>query len=370
MTRVRRKPPVVPPTFSSAPAAPPAKPPRRPVDPDAVPAQAPPPPLPLSKRLTTSASFAGQESYELVPLDEIVLKENVRTTYRKIEEMAGSLEKHGQQQPVVLHVDSAGRKVLRIGFRRYHAAKHLGWPVLRAIVRHDADDAPAKVLTDQLAENLDRDDMLPMDVARSLRTLMRTVPLSTHAQVVEALGGKRTQSWVSTYLALLDLSEEEQARVDAGTLGVVAGAALGRARAGNTRQRRDGGPDVIDRWKSQHAMPRLAVNPHANGGSSSNGSGSSSNGSGGPAATERDPAPVSVSKAPAAAFYFGDGHPLAGRASGRCRLHHQQRRTLPGGVACAECWEVVIRRDEALNPTQDHAHPVTLLRRHEEAAQA
>ena len=103
------------------------------------------------------------------------------------------------------------------------------------VVAEDLDKH--KQLAKRLAENTARSDLHPLEYARAIRDLMTGTGM-TQEQVAKQLG--RSQAWVSGQLALLNLPEEQQARVKAGQV------MLTEARASVVkRPRRRRGPKQI-----------------------------------------------------------------------------------------------------------------------------
>lgn len=95
---------------------------------------------------------------------------NPRTTYEEegIKELAATLRESGLLHP--LHVrPKDGHYEIITGERRFHAARLLGWKQIAVYVR-ETTDAQARDMA--LTENLQREDMAPMDEARAYKTLV------------------------------------------------------------------------------------------------------------------------------------------------------------------------------------------------------
>lgn len=95
---------------------------------------------------------------------------NPRTTYEEegIKELAATLRESGLLHP--LHVrPKDGYYEIITGERRFHAARLLGWKQIAVYVR-ETTDAQARDMA--LTENLQREDMAPMDEARAYKTLV------------------------------------------------------------------------------------------------------------------------------------------------------------------------------------------------------
>lgn len=130
----------------------------------------------------------------------------------QLKELADSIEASGLLQPVVVRSRPNGRYELIAGERRWRAVQRLGWQKVPAVVR-DVDDR--SLLTLALIENLQRDDLSPIDAARGYQQLMQEFSLPQ--QEVARLVGK-DRSTVSNTLRLLRLPAEVQRMVGRGGL--------------------------------------------------------------------------------------------------------------------------------------------------------
>jgi ParB family chromosome partitioning protein len=121
-----------------------------------------------------------------------------------LKELADSIQASGLLQPVVVRSRPDGRYELIAGERRWRAIQRLGWKKVPAVVK-DVDDRA--LLTLALIENLQRDDLSPLDAALGYQRLMQefTIP----QQEVARLVGK-DKSTISNTLRLLRLPEEVQ----------------------------------------------------------------------------------------------------------------------------------------------------------------
>lgn len=122
----------------------------------------------------------------------------------QLKELADSIEASGLLQPVVVRPRPNGRYELIAGERRWRAVQRLGWAKVPAVVK-DVDDRA--LLTLALIENLQRDDLSPLDAALGYQRLMHE--FSMQQQEVARLVGK-DRSTVSNTLRLLRLPEEVQ----------------------------------------------------------------------------------------------------------------------------------------------------------------
>jgi ParB family transcriptional regulator, chromosome partitioning protein len=133
-------------------------------------------------------------------------------------ELEASLQSNGLLQPISLRPRDGAYELIA-GERRLRAAKALGWTTIQAVIRDTSD---TQMLTLALVENLQREDLNPIEEAEGYRQLMDELGLS-QLQVSQAVGKDR--STVSNVLRLLNLPAEVQQLVRDG------GLSLGHARA-------------------------------------------------------------------------------------------------------------------------------------------
>ena len=120
-----------------------------------------------------------------------------------IQSLAASLKERGAVQPVV--VRRVGRQYeLVAGERRLRAARAAGLESLPAVIRDLSDDEAATVT---LIENIQREDLNPIDEAQALRGLAERLN-QTHEQVAEQVG--RARATVTNLIRLLELCPEVQ----------------------------------------------------------------------------------------------------------------------------------------------------------------
>ena len=120
-----------------------------------------------------------------------------------LEELKSSIRQAGLLQPVVVRAAPGvdGAYELIAGERRLRACQQLGWERIPAVLR-EVDDRT--LLTLALVENLQRDDLSPVDEARGYDRLLAEFSL-TQQEVADAVG--RDRSTVANALRLLKLPE-------------------------------------------------------------------------------------------------------------------------------------------------------------------
>lgn len=131
-----------------------------------------------------------------------------------LEELAASLRAHGVLQPLLVrrHPQQPGRFEIVAGERRWRAAQLAGLTEVPVLVRDLSDrDATGAALV----ENLQRQDLDPIEEAEGLQRLARSYGAGQE-QLAEAVG--KSRSHVANTLRLLNLPEKVRAHVKAGRL--------------------------------------------------------------------------------------------------------------------------------------------------------
>jgi ParB family chromosome partitioning protein len=126
-------------------------------------------------------------------------------------ELIASIEASGLLQPVIVRPRN-GKYELIVGERRWRAVQRLGWAKIPALVK-DVDDRT--ILTLALIENLQRDDLTPIDEAAGYLRLGEEFKLA-QAEIARLVG--RQRSTVANLLRLLKLPSEVKALIQEGRL--------------------------------------------------------------------------------------------------------------------------------------------------------
>ena len=136
-----------------------------------------------------------------------------------LDELAASIKTQGLLQPLVVRAVARGRYELIAGERRWRAAQRAGLTELPALVREVPEQT---VLALALIENIQREDLSPLEEAQALQRLIEEFGL-THQQTADAVG--RSRAAVTNLLRLLELPAPVRALLDARKL------EMGHARA-------------------------------------------------------------------------------------------------------------------------------------------
>lgn len=135
-------------------------------------------------------------------------------------ELADSIREHGIIQPLTVRKLSSGYYQIIAGERRWRAARLAGLAEVPAIVI-EADDRKAAELA--MIENLQREDLNPMEEAAGFQTLIRDFGL-TQEEAAQRVSKSRPA--VANALRLLGLPQEIQWSIEQGTLSAGHGRAL------------------------------------------------------------------------------------------------------------------------------------------------
>jgi ParB family chromosome partitioning protein len=136
----------------------------------------------------------------------------------RIEELARSIRSNGVIQPIVVRKTDTGYEIVA-GERRWRASQRAGLLKVPAVVR---DIPEEKMLAAALIENIQREDLNPIEEAQAYRRLADEHQL-TQEQIADAVGKDRSS--VANYLRLLKLPAEVRSNVGSGAL------SMGHARA-------------------------------------------------------------------------------------------------------------------------------------------
>lgn len=167
----------------------------------------------------------AEEQIQYLPLDRITAVKQPREKFDE-EALAGlaqSLNEVGQQQPLRLRRDG-DKFVIVDGERRFRAAKKAGFTTV-AVVIEERELCAAEIIHRQLVANCQRQDLGPMEKARSIDQLMKETGW-TATQAALKLGF--SNATLTRLLSLLQLPVPLQQRVEAGHLPPSAGYELAR----------------------------------------------------------------------------------------------------------------------------------------------
>jgi ParB family chromosome partitioning protein len=138
-----------------------------------------------------------------------------------IGELARSIEEHGVMQPILVRRVDMGYEIIA-GERRWRAAQKAGLLRVPVVVREVAGSEEHKLLQMALIENLQREDLNPIDQAMAYNRLAGQFGL-TQDEIAQAVGKDRSS--IANTVRLLRLPEDVRTKVRSGEL------SMGHARA-------------------------------------------------------------------------------------------------------------------------------------------
>jgi ParB family chromosome partitioning protein len=182
-----------------------------------------------------------------------------------LQELANSIQAQGIVQPIVARPVASGKNQTQryeivAGERRWRAAQMAGLHEVPAIIRDIPDESAIAMA---LIENIQREDLNPIEESRALDRLIREFDL-THAEAAEAVG--RSRAAVSNLLRLQELSQKVLPMLEARQL------EMGHARAllaiSNANQQYDAARQVVNKGMSVRETERLVRHMQNNSGKS------------------------------------------------------------------------------------------------------
>ena len=159
----------------------------------------------------TATAYEETNEIEIDLIDPSPLQPRTAFDDGKLDELAKSIRSNGVVQPVLVRRKGT-RFELIAGERRWRAAEMAGLIKIPAVVRNVSDD---KVLEIALIENIQREDLNPIEEARAYKKLIETLGL-TQETVGERVG--RDRSYVTNYLRLLKLPDDLQELLQTGRI--------------------------------------------------------------------------------------------------------------------------------------------------------
>lgn len=136
-----------------------------------------------------------------------------------LQELADSIAVQGVVQPIVVRRVEENRYEIIAGERRWRASQQAGLSEIPVVIR-DVNDQTAMAMG--LIENIQRDDLNPLEEAGALHRLLNEFDL-THQEIARAVGKSRTT--VTNLLRLLDLNPDVKQMIEEGRI------EMGHARA-------------------------------------------------------------------------------------------------------------------------------------------
>ncbi|WP_062238066.1 ParB/RepB/Spo0J family partition protein [Fictibacillus sp. FJAT-27399] len=174
-----------------------------------------------------NAFFPGTELEKEDAVTEINVKELRPNPYQPrkvfsesaIAELSDSIKEHGVLQPIIARKSIKGYEIV-VGERRFRAAKEAGLKTIPVIVREFTEQ---KMMEIALIENLQREDLNPIEEAQAYQKLMEHLKL-TQEELAGRVGKSRPH--IANFVRLLQLPEPVQDMLSKGALSMGHGRAL------------------------------------------------------------------------------------------------------------------------------------------------
>ncbi|HTT11488.1 MAG TPA: ParB/RepB/Spo0J family partition protein [Burkholderiaceae bacterium] len=173
----------------------------------------------LGGETSTAATQAGPTSLSIAQLRTGRYQPRTRMNPEALAGLADSIRSQGVVQPILVRPVGDGHYEIIAGERRFRAAQMAGLTEVPVVVRDVPDES---ALAMALIENIQREDLNPLEEAQGLQRLIREFSF-THEQAAQAIG--RSRSATSNLLRLLNLAPPVQEMLMAGNLD------MGHARA-------------------------------------------------------------------------------------------------------------------------------------------
>lgn len=130
----------------------------------------------------------------------------------KIEILASSIKENGLIQPIIITPSKNGMYKIVAGERRWRASKKAGLKEIPAVIRDYSDEQVAQIA---LIENLQREDLNPIEEALGYKTLLEEFNL-TQELISQRIG--KSRSAIANSMRLLSLEEQIQKLLIAGDI--------------------------------------------------------------------------------------------------------------------------------------------------------
>lgn len=180
-------------------------------------------------------------------IDSIIPNNNQpRTLFHEdsLNELAESIKEHGILQPIIIKPSANNRYMLVAGERRLRAAKLAGLKKIPVLIRdYNAKYVPILALM----ENVQREDLTPIEEAIALQTVIDKLQL-THEELGNKIGKSRV--YVTNMLGLLNLPRTVMESVNHGVV------SMGHARALSKLKSKDQILKLHDRVVTEHLTVR------------------------------------------------------------------------------------------------------------------
>ncbi len=176
----------------------------------------------LDSLLSEGETQTGEHLLTL-PVESLIpgkYQPRTRMDQEALDELAGSIKAQGLMQPILARATAGGKYEIIAGERRWRASRIAGLKDVPVLVRNVTDAAALKMA---LIENIQREDLNPLEEAQGLQRLINEFDM-THQGAAESVG--RSRAAVTNLLRLLNLAKPVQEMLMTGRLDMGHGRAL------------------------------------------------------------------------------------------------------------------------------------------------
>ena len=171
------------------------------------------------KALIPPAPLAEDENKDIQWIDVSYIQNNENQPRKNIDkeklaELAGSIKEHGVVQPIIVRKIAKNRYEIVAGERRWRACQLAGMNKIPAIIK---DYSPQQVSEIALIENIQREDLNPIEEARAFKALTEEYKL-TQEELSKKIG--KSRPYIANSLRLLYLPAELKSLLSEGRISV------------------------------------------------------------------------------------------------------------------------------------------------------
>lgn len=164
--------------------------------------------------LLSAEQTASAEAPDEIAIDSVApssMQPRTRFDESRLEDLAKSIRANGVVQPLLVRRKGSAYELIA-GERRWRAAQLAGLTHVPVVIRNVPDD---KVLELALIENIQREDLNPIEEAQAYKKLIESIGM-TQETLAERVG--RDRSYITNYLRLLRLPEDIRRLIEEGKL--------------------------------------------------------------------------------------------------------------------------------------------------------
>lgn len=201
---------------------------------------------------TATRTTSGAQDVDIALIDPNPFQTRRRIKEEALNELAESIRASGVVQPVVLRPAPNGRYQLVAGERRWMASKRAGKTTIPAVVRQISNEQAMEIT---IIENLQREDLNPMEQARAFERLSREFGL-TQEQIATRTGKDRAS--IANFIRLLKLPMGVQDTLESGALSFGHGKVL-VGLVGSPQQLEKATKEIVDKQLSVRQTEELVA---------------------------------------------------------------------------------------------------------------